>query len=74
MSFTIYGKAVCKYCDMAKGLLTNKDIPFNYIDITYDEDAMEFMIENGFRSVPQIYNNGEHIGGYEDLVEYLDNN
>lgn len=68
----IYGKPKCKYCDMAKALLTNKGIEYSYIDIMQDEGAMDMIVDAGLKSVPQIFNGDTHIGGYEDLVKYLE--
>ena len=65
----IYGYEGCHYCDLAKALLTNKGIPFNYYDIKKPEnkDKLDFIKEQGFSTVPQIYKDDKHIGGYQDL-------
>lgn len=72
MMIEVYGKPNCKYCDMAKALLTNKGVEYSYIDIMQDEDAMDMIVDAGLKSVPQIFNGDTHIGGYEDLVKYLE--
>jgi glutaredoxin 3 len=65
----IYTWHTCPFCHRAKDLLNAKDIDFREYDITGNEDARIKMSEraNGRRSVPQIFINGEHIGGCDDL-------
>lgn len=57
----------CPYCDGAKVLL--KDQSFVEFKTT---DVLEFFKSAGFRTVPQVFHNGKHIGGYTELVRYLD--
>ena len=65
----IYSKSWCPYCAKAKALLTAKDLPFTDIDITQDLDAQRTMVElSGRSTVPQIFFDGEAIGGCDDLV------
>jgi glutaredoxin len=58
---------------MAKSLLENRDIPFETINIDEDEQAKEFVISEGHRTMPQIYQNGELYveGGFNGLKEKL---
>lgn len=78
MVFKIYGKPNCKYCELAKDLLDSRGKEYVYVDISEDDEAMDMMIARGFRSVPQIYYDddfvGDHIGGYNDLVNFLNSN
>jgi glutaredoxin len=65
----VYGKPQCPYCDQAKALLESKDVAYEYIDITQQPQARQMLVESGFRSVPQIYNDETHIpGGYQGLA------
>lgn len=71
--YIVYGKASCPYCVSAKELLSQKDLPFEYIDLS--GKTPEF-IDNlkqmtGMRSVPIIYHNNVLIGGYTDLKAKL---
>jgi glutaredoxin len=51
--------------------LKTKDLPFEKIYIDQDEDAKDYIIEQGFRTVPQIWLDDKWIGGYDDLVKFL---
>ena len=65
----IYSTPVCPYCDNAKALLKKKGATFSVIDVSANPLTREEMIEKsaGRRTVPQIFINGQHIGGCDDL-------
>ena len=65
----IYTKATCPYCVMAKSLLKQKGVDkVEEIRVDLDENQLELMIERtGHRTVPQIYINETHVGGFDDL-------
>lgn len=65
----IYTTKICPYCVRAKSLLQKKGQSFREIDVTTDEELRNKMIERagGRRTVPQIFINGKHIGGSDDL-------
>lgn len=67
----IYTTKVCPYCIRAKNLLNAKDADFKEIDLTGDDAGREALLKrsNGMRTVPQIFINGQHIGGYDNLAE-----
>lgn len=67
----IYGKKVCPYCDQVKNALDNMGTSYEYIDIEEDSKAMDFFIQEGFRSVPQLFYEGKHYGGSEGLVDLI---
>ena len=69
--YKVYGTTICLYCDKAENLLKTKDLPFKKIYIDQDEDAKDYIIEQGFRTVPQIWLDDKWIGGYDDLVKFL---
>ena len=66
----IYSKTSCPHCDSAKQFLESKDIEFEVINIEKDNEAKEFLVGEGHRSVPQIYKDDELFveGGYSALI------
>jgi glutaredoxin 3 len=65
----MYSTAVCPYCISAEKLLLSKgvqDIEKIRVDLK-PEQRVEMMEKTGRRTVPQIYINDQHIGGFEDL-------
>lgn len=70
---TIYSKANCVKCDMAKNLLNQKGIGFTEVRVDLDSHARQFLIEQGHRSVPQIYQNNQLLeNGYAGLCSLND--
>lgn len=67
----MYGKPQCGYCERAITLFTNNKVAFEYIDVSTDSVALGYIKGLGCRTVPQIFIDNEHIGGYDDLVLYL---
>jgi glutaredoxin 3 len=68
---TIYSTAVCPYCVAAKNLLKAKGLAWNEVRIDMDPAQRDLMLEKsgGRRTVPQIFINGTHVGGYDELAE-----
>ncbi len=70
MDITLHCKTICPWCDMAKDWLTEHDFAFELI--LHDDDAERQIFYEScgedVRSVPQIFVNGERIGGYRELV------
>ncbi|MBI2638365.1 glutaredoxin 3 [Candidatus Peregrinibacteria bacterium] len=66
---TIYTKSYCPYCRSAKELLKSKGQTFTEIDVEHDEVKRQEMIQKsgGRMTVPQIFIDGKHIGGFDDL-------
>ena len=66
----VYTKQLCPYCTRAKSLLTRKGATFEEIDISMGGPRRAEMIERagGRSTVPQVFINGEHIGGSDDLA------
>lgn len=70
--YVVFGKKNCAGCDQAKALLDSKGIGYQYIDVMTSPSAQQLFREKGFRSVPQIYKDGEHLlGGVEQLKEIV---
>jgi glutaredoxin 3 len=65
----IYSSIFCGYCGRAKSLLDRKGAEYENIDIIEHPDRRDEMVARagGRTSVPQIFINGEHIGGSDDL-------
>ena len=65
----VYMGPMCVFCDAAKRLLTKKNIPYKEINIALDEDKREEMLKksNGKRTIPQIFIEDFHVGGYVEL-------
>ena len=65
----IYSSYNCGYCDRAKKLLEEKNISYREINIQDDPAEREAMLKkaNGRRTVPQIFINEVHIGGFQEL-------
>ena len=61
----------CKPCTDAKARCREYGVVFEFIDIKADEDGMARLVDMGLRSVPQIFVDGKHIGGYEALIQHL---
>ncbi|MBY8821240.1 glutaredoxin 3 [Sphingomonas colocasiae] len=66
----IYTKAFCGYCVRAKALLGRKGVAFEEYDITMGGPKRQEMLERapGSLTVPQIFIDGRHIGGSDDLA------
>ena len=69
----VYGKKNCPYCQMAKDEMTMRGIPFDYIDLEEVGKTASEVTGRRVGTVPQIYLNGSYIGGYDDLIAYLNN-
>jgi glutaredoxin 3 len=64
----VYSTGHCPYCVQALALLQRKGVPFQEIRVDKDAEKLEEMIEKSQRrTVPQIFINGQSIGGYTDL-------
>mgnify|MGYP000935179237 CR=1 FL=1 len=64
----IYTTQTCPYCIAAKGLLKKKGVTYKEIDVGADPALRQAMTERaGRRSVPQIFIDGIHVGGCDDL-------
>jgi glutaredoxin 3 len=67
---TVYTSDWCPYCQRAKGLLTQKKVVFNEINVEDDVKVREEMIARSNRNtVPQIFIGDKHVGGCDDLFE-----
>ena len=64
----IYRTNYCPYCDMAERLLENMGVDFEEVDVTNDpETRRELVDRTGRKTVPQVFINGESVGGFDSL-------
>nr|WP_233172095.1 glutaredoxin 3 [Dyella sp. ASV21] len=66
----VYSTAVCPYCVSAKNLLKSKGLEWSEVRIDIDPAQRDLMLarSGGRRTVPQIFINDQHVGGFDDLV------
>ena len=67
----MYMKSSCYYCTMAKDVLDKKGVTVKAIDISYNDELFLEMTTkaNGRKTVPQIFIDAHHVGGYDDLMD-----
>lgn len=67
---TLYSKPNCPFCVMAKNYLDTNQFEYEVIDITETPEAREFLLNEGHRTMPQIYHNGKLLvqGGAQALT------
>ncbi|MBF0626637.1 MAG: glutaredoxin 3 [Magnetococcales bacterium] len=65
----IYSTTVCPFCVRAKMLLNKKNVAFEEINLDKNPERRDEMVQRagGRRTVPQIFINGQHVGGCDDL-------
>jgi len=65
----VYSTPFCGYCGAAKRLLTAKGAEYTEIDVMMDPERRQEMLtkSGGRRTVPQIFIDGRHIGGFDEL-------
>ena len=70
-NITVYSGPMCNFCDAAKRLLTRNNLNYNEIDISTKEGLRDEMTKraNGRRTIPQIFFDDNHVGGYQELRE-----
>lgn len=69
----IFGKTACPYCDKAKALCELRGFAFTYKSMGSDYTREELLeMFPTARTVPQIKVNGTSIGGYDQLVKYVE--
>jgi glutaredoxin-like protein len=71
LDVTVFSREGCPYCVRAKGLLHDAGIRFEELVLNRDFSESTIRAVSGMSTVPQIFINGDHIGGSEDLEAYL---
>ena len=67
----VYGKPDCPYCMKAKEELSLQGIQYDWIDLKEIGKTAAEVTGRKVKTVPQIYLEGKYIGGYDDLMAYL---
>lgn len=66
----LYSTTACPYCIRAKRLLEQKGVVYQEIKVDHNSQQMAIMIQrSNRRTVPQIFIDDYHVGGYDDLAE-----
>ena len=70
-NITMYTGPMCNFCDAAKRLLSRNNLKYEEIDISTKDGLRDEMIKkaNGKRTIPQIFFDDLHVGGYQELRE-----
>ena len=70
-NITMYTGPMCNFCDAAKRLLARNNLKYEEIDISTKDGLRDEMIKkaNGKRTIPQIFFDDQHVGGYVELRE-----
>ena len=65
----MYSGPMCNFCEAAKRLLNRNNLKYDVIDISEGADTRDEMIKksNGKRTIPQIFFDDYHVGGYVEL-------
>lgn len=66
----VYSSLWCPFCARAKALLDRKGVAYREIDVDRDPNLRQQMMQRagGRRTVPQIFVDGRHVGGSDDLA------
>lgn len=67
---TVYTKPNCVQCNMTKKYLDDRKVEYSIIDITKDSEALDKIINQGFKAAPVVDANGEWWAGFQpDLID-----
>ena len=68
-NITMYTGPLCNFCDAAKRLFARNNLSYKEIDISTKDGLRDEMIKkaNGKRTIPQIFFDDHHVGGYVEL-------
>ena len=66
----MYCTNTCPYCQRAEKLLNKKGVEFNKINVEGNQAKLKEMLKrSGRNTVPQIFIDDKHIGGFDDMAE-----
>lgn len=81
MNFTVYSKPNCPQCEMAKAYISNRGLKYKEITLDVGQHKFEhneyitrdelLLKVPGAKTMPQIFKDGEHLGGYKELMGLL---
>lgn len=69
--YEVTGAQWCPHCQNAKQLLEDRGLGYVFKDIDLDPESGVKLLEEGLKTIPQVWHDGKHIGGFTDLVEYF---
>lgn len=71
--YVIITRDQCNFCDQAKALFKGANLPYSEFNIQSPSSKwlLYLLKRSSITTVPQIWHNGEYIGGYTELKEYL---
>lgn len=73
--FKVYSKPNCPKCVELKNHLNKNNHVYETVDISVDTEARSFLVDSGFRTVPQVFDqNMVHIGNCDETIAKLENN
>ena len=69
----IYTRYACTYCDNAKSFFQSKNLPYIEYNVHDNPNLLEIMLKksNGQKTMPQIFIDDYHIGGFDNLVKMI---
>jgi glutaredoxin len=70
--FYVITSESCDWCTKAKEFLDSRDESYTLVPLEGKPYLVELLLNQNFNTVPQIFYGRHRIGGYEDLVKYLD--
>ena len=72
LNVTVFTREGCPYCVRTKGLLRDAGIDFEELVLNLDYSEATLRAVSGRATVPQVFINGEHVGGSEELQDWLE--
>tara|TARA_B110000093_G_scaffold102750_1_gene110470 strand:+ start:233 stop:454 length:222 start_codon:yes stop_codon:yes gene_type:complete len=73
MMIKIYGIQDCEFTKKVVDKCIELDMEYEYIETLMDEEAIGLFLKSEYKTVPQIFIMGEHMGGYDEFMDYLPN-
>lgn len=72
MTVTVYSKPNCPQCEMTKRLFDRLEVAYQSVDVTQDQEALDYILSLGYRQAPVVVAGDEHWSGYRpDRVKTL---
>lgn len=67
----VYGKPSCPFCQLTRGYLNERGLAFTYKELGKDYEVRDLQrLIPGVKTVPQVFVDGQLIGGYEDVKHH----
>ncbi|AUR93350.1 glutaredoxin [Vibrio phage 1.187.O._10N.286.49.F1] len=64
----VYSAEWCSFCKKLKSFLDTNHIPYEVVDIDYDIDEALLLVEKDLKTIPQVFEGTELIGGYTETL------